>query len=70
MKVINIDDFKKIINQQKEKIQNEINKINNKNGILGVDFYRNYLEGKQQLIKYIENVIEILNFEVFNDDKK
>lgn len=63
MKVINVDDLTKILNQQKDKIQNEINKIADKNGIWALNF-RNYLEGKQRLIKYIENVIEILKFEI------
>lgn len=63
MKVINVDDLNKILNQQKDKIQNEINKIDDKNSILGIYFYRNYLEGKQRLIEYLENVIDILKFE-------
>lgn len=69
MKVINVDELDKILNQQKEKIQNEINQLVDKNSIWVINF-RNYLEGKLRLIEYLENVIEILRFEVFNNVKK
>lgn len=69
MKVINVDELDKILNQQKEKIQNEINQLVDKNSIWAINF-RNYLEGKLRLIEYLENVIEILRFEVFNNVKK
>lgn len=62
MVVIKVDDLNKILNQQIEKIKNEINKIANKNDIWVLNFC-NYLEGKLRLIEYLENVIEILKFE-------
>lgn len=63
MKVINVDDLNRILNQQKEKIKNEINEISNKKGSWVLN-YRNYLEGKLRLIDYLENVIDILRFEI------
>lgn len=62
MVVIKVDDLNRILNQQKEKIKNEIHEISNKNGIWVLN-YRNYLEGKLRLIDYLENVIEILKIE-------
>ena len=63
MKVIKVDELKKVLNQQKDKIQNEIDKCMMKDKNMYAT-YINYLEGKLRLIQYLNNVIEVLQFEI------
>ena len=63
MKVIKVDELNKVLDNQLEKLQDEIDTYNyvDKNKYA---MYINYLEGKLRLIQYINNVIEILQFEI------
>ena len=63
MKVIKVDELNKVLDNQLEKLQDEIDIYNyvDKNKYA---MYINYLEGKLRLIQYINNVIEILQFEI------
>lgn len=62
MKVIKIEELKRVLDNQINKLQEEIDRYNfceNKYAS-----YINYLEGKLRLIQYLNNVIEILQFEI------
>lgn len=62
MKVIKVDELKKVLDNQLEKLQNEIDAYNYDKNKYAI--YINYLDGKLRLIQYLNNVIEILQFEV------
>ena len=63
MKAIKVDELKKVLDNQLDKLQNEINECMMKDKNMYAT-YINYLEGKLRLIQYLNNVIEILQFEV------
>ena len=62
MKVIKVDELKKVLDNQIENYKNEIDTYNYDKNKYAI--YINYLEGKLRLIQYLNNVIEILQFEV------
>lgn len=60
MKVIKVDDLKKVLDLEKVSLENNIKGLNNDTDIN----FSNYLEGKLKLVGYINRVIEILQFEI------